>query len=421
MTGRADRGFYLYCATSATAELDGGNVFYWATSERTAQILCRLLSKEYSSETGGPFFLQKRSDEVEQAEQILLAEAMDWLSVYSADPDPGVYDPEPPESMMVRAEYAGRARDWEPRIVESAVEDVTHTSHPEATDLSPDKFQMPVDDRRNSGLTLLLLLAQAYYKILECVVPTASWCCALDLELNESYLWTITSIEKLVANHQDLRDFPGKFEPIFPDLYPTTIRDVEWEDMIAPDVEQFLSSVQRYVRSKGMYPVEKPSSGWIFIELYRPMLETAVERAVAYNERMRKLSGAYFGDVPFVTDSTKGCQQTTSVLSVDSHHRRDPSSPAGRERSEVKRAPLNYRSEIKRAILVQLTKQPRATDAEICRGLDADGAVEVPATWKNKPGDRRFFDAYCDPRTRHKAEVLINKVRRDMRKQRLPV
>jgi hypothetical protein len=80
------------------------------------------------------------------------------------------------------------------------------------------------------------------------------------------------------------------------------------------------------------------------------------------------------------------------------------------------RAALNYRSEIKRAILVELTRQPRATDAEICRGLDADGAAELPKDWKNKPGDRGFFDAYSDPRTRHKVEVAISKVRRDLRK-----
>jgi len=48
---------------------------------------------------------------------------------------------------------------------------------------------MPAEDRRNSGLNLLFLLAQAYYKILECVISTASWCCALDLELNDSSLW----------------------------------------------------------------------------------------------------------------------------------------------------------------------------------------------------------------------------------------
>jgi hypothetical protein len=80
------------------------------------------------------------------------------------------------------------------------------------------------------------------------------------------------------------------------------------------------------------------------------------------------------------------------------------------------RAALNYRSEIKRAILIELTRQPRATDAEICRGLDADGAAELPADWKNKPGDRGFFDAYSDTRTRHKVEVAISKVRQDLRK-----
>lgn len=88
-------------------------------------------------------------------------------------------------------------------------------------------------------------------------------------------------------------------------------------------------------------------------------------------------------------------------------------------RSEKDRSALTYRSDIKRAILVQLTKQPRATDAEICRGLDADGAVELPEDWKSRPDVRMFFEAYSDHRTRHRAEVAISKVRKDMRKRGL--
>jgi hypothetical protein len=154
---------------------------------------------------------------------------------------------------------------------------------------------MPVEDRRNSSLNLLFLLAQAYYKILECVISTASLCCALDLELNESYLWTIMSLKNLLTNHEDLRDFPGKFEPAFPDLYPSTIRDVDW-DMVAPDAEQFLSTVQRYVRSSGIYPPEESLPAKVFVEMFRPSVNTAIERAVVYNKRMREYARSAFGE-----------------------------------------------------------------------------------------------------------------------------
>jgi hypothetical protein len=79
----------------------------------------------------------------------------------------------------------------------------------------------------------------------------------------------------------------------------------------------------------------------------------------------------------------------------------------------------NYRSEIKRAILTQLALKPKATDGEICRGLDADGSVELPSSWKSKTSDRGFFDAYSDAVRRHKVEVTISKVRKDLRKQGL--
>ncbi len=80
---------------------------------------------------------------------------------------------------------------------------------------------------------------------------------------------------------------------------------------------------------------------------------------------------------------------------------------------------LKYRSEVKRAILIQLAQNPRATDLEICRGLDADGSLEMPQGWRGKSTDRGFFDAYSDSSRRHNVEAAISKVRRDLRKQGL--
>jgi hypothetical protein len=97
--------------------------------------------------------------------------------------------------------------------------------------------------------------------------------------------------------------------------------------------------------------------------------------------------------------------------------------PAGknnrRPRPKSDRLLSSYRSEIKRAILTQLALNPKATDVEICRGLDADGSVELPSTWRSKVSDRGFFDAYSDAVRRHKVEVTISKVRKDLRWQGL--
>jgi hypothetical protein len=78
---------------------------------------------------------------------------------------------------------------------------------------------------------------------------------------------------------------------------------------------------------------------------------------------------------------------------------------------------LNYpRSALKRLISLQLVRNPTATDSDLCRGLDSDGGIDLPRNWKNTREDRSFFGAYSNPRTRHKVEVTISKVRKDHRR-----
>src|ERR1019366_9417177 len=118
--------------------------------------------------------------------QILLDEAIASLDVYD-DPDTGVYDPPSPKEVMVHTGYARRAREWETLIgiragskrggpIDERADQIPDKTGPETADRSSDQFQMAAEDHRNSGLNLLFLLAQAYYKILECVISTASWC-----------------------------------------------------------------------------------------------------------------------------------------------------------------------------------------------------------------------------------------------------
>ncbi|MFW6106568.1 MAG: hypothetical protein ACOC8H_00235 [bacterium] len=165
------------------------------------------------------------------------------------------------------------------------------------TTMKPGDLEMPVEDRRVSGLILLMLLAQAYYKMLECVISMASWCSALDVELNESYLWVTSNLVNLLKSHDDLKDFPVEFKPIFDDLYPSTVRDVDWDDMVAPEAERFLSTVQRYVHEKGVYDPEEGSTACKFVQLFRPSVETAISRALDYHKRMHQYAQKAFGGI----------------------------------------------------------------------------------------------------------------------------
>lgn len=188
-----------------------------------------------------------------------------------------------------------------------------------AITMTPEEKQMPAEDRRVSGPLLLMMLAQAYYKMLESTISMASWCGALDLELNQSYFWVVTNLTNLLKNWEELRDFPVKFEPLFRDLYPSTIRDLEWEDMVAPNAEEFLSTVQRYVHAKGVYEPKQGSMAWTFIELYRPSVNTAIERADAYNKRMRRFAQKAFGGTPDGVGFPSGIARTKdSASSADS-------------------------------------------------------------------------------------------------------
>lgn len=79
---------------------------------------------------------------------------------------------------------------------------------------------------------------------------------------------------------------------------------------------------------------------------------------------------------------------------------------------------VNYASGLKRAIALLLSISPDASDLQICRSLDEDGAIELPTSWTT--GANRLFEiAYKDPNHRRKVEIMISKVRTQMREKGL--
>jgi hypothetical protein len=88
--------------------------------------------------------------------------------------------------------------------------------------------------------------------------------------------------------------------------------------MIAPNVEEFLSTVQQYVSSKGIYELEKGSTGWVFIELFRPAVDKAIERAIAYNKRMNDYCRQMFDAVSTASQVGEPTQtRTKTVVELD--------------------------------------------------------------------------------------------------------
>ena len=136
----------------------------------------------------------------------------------------------------------------------------------------------------------------------------------------------------------------------------------------------------------------------------KPLRRTAIRRSEAWHRSRRA------GET----------SQQQAIQNTEPHKTTDGGTGEGKVTIPPSGALLaRYRSEVKRAILIQISHDPRANSLEICRGLDADGSLELPKTWRGNPTDRSFADAYSDPSRRHKVEAAISRVRRDLRKQGL--
>jgi nucleoside phosphorylase len=281
--------YYLFVSSSASTGHSAANVFYVSRGDSVTKSLLDLFSREYG-DGGRLAFYSASAATFCVEEQILFNEALDALEIYAKDADPGIYDPPPPRETLLRAQYSVRAQGWEKLLGEQMRKTVGNTnteSRGQESQKSADALpQMSPEEKRVSASYVLMHLVQAYYRMIE--AATTSGVSALDLELNESYFWTVRNITNLLKNHDALKDFPDQFEPIFADLYPSTVIDAEWQDMVGPLADRFLSSVQWYIHAQGLHEPEKGSLAWIFIELFKPGVELAIQRADSYNERMRE-------------------------------------------------------------------------------------------------------------------------------------
>ncbi len=171
--------FYLFALPRGKTAEAVDTVFFEADYEALAKVLCRLFEMEYG--TGGMKFTSKPVAEFSPEAHVLFEEALNWLDVYD-EPDRQVYDPPPSEELRRRAQFMLRAKNWT-KILKAkrgtgAVKLTNDTASGEIPTMAP-------EDQRNGGLNLLLLLAQAYYALLEKTVSSS--CHSFDLELNDSY------------------------------------------------------------------------------------------------------------------------------------------------------------------------------------------------------------------------------------------
>ena len=176
--------FYLFSDPSGAEGESPSTVFCRVVGESLAKSLCQLFTREYTDGSGRPAFRYSEVGSVSLAERVLLDEAIDLLSVYQ-DPDPGLYEPPPSQHTLFLAQWAMRAETWEYLLRrQSDFPEQSETPAPIVgshgkSDALDGLSKMSPEDSRNSGLILLMLLAQAYYMMLESVMSVASWVASL--------------------------------------------------------------------------------------------------------------------------------------------------------------------------------------------------------------------------------------------------
>ncbi len=216
------------------------------------------------------------------------------------------------------------------------------------------------------------------------------------------------------------------------DLIEGEDRTVErWITSVCDKIEDIVPDADHEFLEKIVFRTDWRAPGWLYMQ---PNGNTKYEASAAWERRnetdtrraLRQLRENRW--ILSLKSTLKDLVDTTHEIlakrkiSPESEPQSRTQTPAptavkGNQRRESLTKPLmlRYRSGVKRAILGALTKNPTATDAEVCRFLDADGGEELPRGWRNQKEDRSFFAAYRNPRTKRKIEIAISKIRRDLR------
>jgi hypothetical protein len=145
----------------------------------------------------------------------------------------------------------------------------------------------------------------------------------------------------------------------------------------------------------------------------RVLLDEALESLAGYDDPDRGVyEPAPRKTIMELAEYAKRARDWEAIIATDTDREKATSRDVT---IQTKKPSLKYpRSELKRAIRVCLTRNPQATDKEICGLLDDDGIA--PRDNSNLAvKDRTFASIYRDPLRRAKLERTISKVRGDMR------
>jgi hypothetical protein len=252
---------YLLSSFNGTPTPTALSVFHKVNTEALAKDLCDVLTSDFDAVNGWPKFHYVAAATLSSADQehfhAEFARFEFFRDVICSGDCPYIGSAPLPEEMKVRVQYAVRAQVLEKNVRAKVLQ--------------------------NEALNLLLVVAQAYYKMLELAIGCPDP--VLDLELNTAYRCVIKSLKKILRDYECLQDFPAPFTPVVPNLCPVTLRDLKWKD-VAVNAEIFLGTVHEYVTTNGIRSPEPDSAAGRTLALAGKDIDTAIERAAAYRRRM---------------------------------------------------------------------------------------------------------------------------------------
>ena len=118
-------GSYFFACYDEEYDCSPETVFLRIDDESLTPSLLGFLKKTYGGREGKPRFHAQAVDTTDQADQVLLDEAIDELAKYE-DPNPYRYPSWPPRQTMLRASYAQRAESWVKIRLFRKVKDLDH-------------------------------------------------------------------------------------------------------------------------------------------------------------------------------------------------------------------------------------------------------------------------------------------------------
>lgn len=140
------------------------------------------------------------------------------------------------------------------------------------------------EERRHLLGFYLFMYAQAYHNLVQAVAANdVGW---VDVELNGWYLQIVKAIQDLLTL-PELKDFPGGFEPIGENLFPSFELQCGWEEFTGPPVMDFLGRAQAYSLRWPLARSENEPLLKSLGELVRLKCQKASEVADRYDKRAR--------------------------------------------------------------------------------------------------------------------------------------